>query len=120
MHFLTKQEKLVLMFLLVGLTFGVFAMVYKNTLLESGSIPREIQHTVVFKADANSGLLEHSSASKTLHTDTAVEKSKESSQILVNINQAGKGELVKLPSIESLTSERIMYYRNDFGGFNTI
>ena len=36
----------------------------------------------------------------TPYTDVAefaVEKSKESSQILVNINTAGKGELVKLP-----------------------
>jgi len=39
---------------------------------------------------------------------------------LVNINTAGKGELVKLPSIGSVTAERIMRYRTDFGRFNTI
>ena len=116
----TKQEKLILMFLLFGLTFGVFAMVYNNKLLGSGSTPREIHHTVVFQADANSGVLRHSSGSETIHSGAAVEKSKESSQILVNINEVGKGELIKLPSIKSLASERIMYYRNDFGGFNTI
>ena len=75
---------------------------------------------MVFQAVKNSRLLEYSDASMTLNTNATIEKSKESSHILVNINQAGKGELVKLPSIESLTSERIMYYRNDFGGFNTI
>ena len=52
--------------------------------------------------------------------DFAVEKSKESSQILVNINTAGKGELVKLPSIGPVTKERIIRYRADFGRFNTI
>ena len=50
----------------------------------------------------------------------SVEKSKESSQILVNINTAGEGELVKLQSIGPVTAERIMRYRDDFGRFNTI
>ena len=50
----------------------------------------------------------------------SAEKSKESSQILVNINTAGEGELVKLPSIGPVTAERIMCYRTDFGRFNTI
>ena len=92
-------------------------------MLEPGSIPKEIEQAVVFKADANSGLLDHSSSSMTPYTDVAefaVEKSKESSQILVNINMGGKGELVKIPSIGPVTAERIMRYRTDFGRFNTI
>ena len=71
-------------------------------MLEPGSLPKEVEQAAVCKADANSGLLDHSSSSMTPYTDVAefaVEKSKESSQILVNINTAGKGELVKLPSI---------------------
>jgi hypothetical protein len=39
----TKQEKLVLKFLLAALTLGVLATVYKNTLLEPGSIPKEVK-----------------------------------------------------------------------------
>lgn len=123
MQLVTKQEKLVLKFLLAALTLGVLATVYKNTLLEPGSIPKEVEQAAVFKADANSGLLDHSSSSMTPYTDVAefaVEKSKESSQILVNINTAGKGELVKLPSIGPVTTERIIRYRADFGRFNTI
>jgi len=112
-----------LKFLLAALTLSVLAMVYKNTLLYPGSIPKEVEQEAVFKADVNSGLLDHSSWSMTPYTDVAefaVEKSKESSQILVNINTAGKGELVKLPSIGPVTAERIMRYRADFGRFNTI
>ena len=123
MQQVTKQEKLVLKFLLATLTLGVLAMVYKSTLLEPGSIPKEIEQAAVFKADANSGLLNHSSSSTTPYTDVAdvaVEKSKESSQILVNINTAGIGELVKLPSIGPVTAGQILRYRTDFGRFNTI
>ena len=123
MQLVIIQKKLVLKFLLALLTLGVLATVYKNTLLEPGSIPKEVEQAAVFKADANSGLLDHSSSSMTPYTDVAefaVEKSKESSQILVNINTAGKGELVKLPSIGPVTAERIMRYRTDFGRFNTI
>ena len=50
----------------------------------------------------------------------AVEKSKESSQILVNINTAGKGEFGKLPSIGPETAELVRRYRTNFGRFNTI
>ena len=98
-------------------------MVYKSTLLEPGSIPKEVEQAAVFSADANSGLLDHSSSSMTPYTDVAefaVEKIKESSQILVNINTAGKGELVKIPSIGPVTAERIMRYKADFGRFNII
>ena len=52
MRLVTKQEKLVLKFLLAALTLGVLAMVYKNTLLEHGSIPKEVEQAAVFKADA--------------------------------------------------------------------
>ena len=44
----------------------------------------------------------------TLNTNAIIEKSKESSHILVNINVARKGELVKLPSIVPMTAERII------------
>ena len=123
MQLVTKQENLVLKFLLAALTLGVLAMVYSNTLLEPRSIPKEVEQAAVLKADENSGLLDHSSSSMTPYIDVAefaVEKSRESSQILVNINTAVKGELVKLPSIGPVTAERIMRYRTDFGRFNTI
>ena len=83
-------------------------MEYNNTFLKTGSIPKEIHQTAVFRADANYGLLEHSSALTTVHTNAEVEKSKESSQILVNINVAWKGELCKLLSIVPATAERII------------
>ena len=117
---LIKQEKLVLKFLLAALTLGVFAMAYKNTLLKPSPITKEIQQAAVFQADANSGLLEHSSTSTTVHTNAEVEKSKESSQVLVNISAVGKGELGKITLIGPVTAERVIRYRNDFGGFNII
>ena len=110
-------------FLLAALTLSVLTMEYKNILLEPGSIPKEIKQEVAFKTDANFGLLEYSTSSMTPNidvVDVAVEKSKESSQFLVNINKYGKGELVKLPSIRSVTSKRIMLYRTNFDRFNTI
>ena len=120
MQLVTKQEKFVLKFLLASLTLGVFAMAYKNTLLKPSPIIKEIQQAAVFQADANSGLLEHSSTSTTVHTNAEVEKSKESSQVLVNISAVGKGELGKIPLIGPVTAERVIRYRNDFDGFNKI
>ena len=95
-------------------------MVYKNKLLEPGPLPKEIQQAAVFQADANSALLDHSSMPMIINTDAAVQKRTESSQILVNINTAGKGELIKLLLIGPVTAERIMRYRDDYGRFNTI
>ena len=110
-------------FLLAVLTLGLLAMVYKNPLLEPRSMPKEVKQASVFKAYENSGLLDHSISSMPPYADVAefsVEKSKESSQILVNINTAGEGELVKLPSIGLVTAEQIMRYRTHFSRFNTI
>ena len=44
----------------------------------------------------------------TLNTNVTIEKSKESSHILVNINVAGKGELVELPLIGPMAVDRII------------
>ena len=127
MKFITKQEKLVWEFLLAAFTLGALSILFKDILLEPGSILTEIDQASVFKAYENSGLLDHSISSMPPYADVAkfsVEKSKESSQILVNINTAGEGELVNLPSIlpsiGPVTEERIMRYRTDFGRFNTI
>ena len=100
--FITKQEKLVWEFLLAAFTLGVLAILFKDILLEPGSILTEIDQASVFKTYENPELLDHSSSLMTPYTDIAVfivEKIKESSKILVNINTAGKGELVKLPSM---------------------
>ena len=102
MKFITKQEKLVWEFLLAAFTLGVLAILFKDILLEPGSILTEIDQASVFKTYENPELLDHSSSLMTPYTDVAVfvvEKIKESSKILVNINTAGKGELVKLPSM---------------------
>ena len=84
--------------LLVTLTVGLLALAH-NITLKIGRIPKVIQQTAVFRANKNYRLLEYSDLSMTLNTNATIEKSKESSHILVNINAAGTGELVKLPSI---------------------
>ena len=108
MELLIKQEKIVLKFLSAALTLGVLAMAYKNTLLKTGPIPKEIQQAGLFQADENSDLLEHSGISMTVYTNAVVEKRKESSQILVNINASWKGELGNLPSIGLVTFDQII------------
>ena len=79
-----------------------------------------IQQTAVFQADKNYRLLEYPDVSMTLNTNPTIEKSKESSHILVNIDAAGKGELVKLPSIGPLAAEPIIGKRNNINRLNTI
>ena len=95
-------------------------MAHNITLLKTSRIPKVIQQTAVFQADKNYRLLEYSDLSMTLNTNATIEKSKESSHILVNINAAGTGELVKLPSIGSLAAEPIIGKRNNISRFNTI
>ena len=106
--------------LLVALTVGLLGLAHNITLLKIGRIPKVIQQTAVFQADKNYRLLEYSDVSMTLNTNATIEKSKESSHILVNINAAVKGELVKLPSIGPLAAEPIIGKRNNISRFNTI
>ena len=83
-------------------------MAHNNTLLKTSPIPKKIQQTAVFQAVKNSRQLEYLDASMTLNTNATIEKIKESSHILININAAGKDELVTLPSIGLMTAERII------------
>ena len=106
--------------LLVALTIGVLAMAHNITLLKTNRIPKVIQQTAVFQADKNYRLLEYSDLSMTLNTNATIEKSKESSHILVNIKVAGKGELFKLPLIGPLAAEPIIGKKNNISRFNTI
>ena len=41
-------------------------------------------------------------------------------QITININTAGKDELVLLPNVGPVTAERIIQYREDYGLFDSI
>ena len=41
-------------------------------------------------------------------------------QITININTAGKDELVLLPNVGPVTAERIIRYREDYGLFDSI
>ena len=71
-------------FLLAALTIGVLATVYKNTLLDPRFMPKEVEQEAVFKADANSGLLDHSSSSMALYTDVAGFCSRKEQRIVPN------------------------------------
>ena len=53
MKFITKQEKLVWEFLLAAFTLGVLAILFKDILLEPGSILTEIDQASVFKTYEN-------------------------------------------------------------------
>ena len=83
-------------------------------------MPKVIQQTSVFQDDKNYRLLEFSDVSMTLNTNATIEKSNESSHILVNIKVAGKGEWFKLPLIGPLAAEPIIGKRNNISRFNTI
>lgn len=109
---LTSQEKTVFRFfvgvLLVGLVVGY---VRKETTDEP--LPEFEQELADFSAVSD----QEFAPGNPVSDDSAQGNEFTRSIRMVNINSAGKKELMSLPKIGPVTAERIMRFREDFGNF---
>ena len=127
MKLLTSQEKTVFRILmgtaLVGLIVGFVRHNYfgnnERTLLSSQGSDSVIDDNQTPVSDEIIAVNHES----TEEIDEQTEIKKEEitgTQITININTAGKDELVLLPNVGPVTAERIIRYRKDYGLFDSI
>ncbi|MBT3216320.1 MAG: helix-hairpin-helix domain-containing protein [Candidatus Marinimicrobia bacterium] len=110
----TDQEKSVIQFLLglfvIGLAVSSFRDYNEETISQELIVELE-----EFKVASKQGYVAASESSNTQMKPVAG-----NTQLSVNINSAGKSELMKLPKIGPVTAERIIRYRDDYGSFKII
>ena len=123
MTLLTKQEKLVFIFLCTTLVSGYLIQYMKQRNVDdpfhiiSKTEKEEFKHAAIH-AYASQGIQDNETHN--IAAGDATEKNIKDGEELVNINTAVKQELMALPKIGPVTAERIIRFRDDFGPFQSI
>ena len=105
----TRQEKTVIITLIVTFTIGTGIITFRKLSNKDGVSGFNSRYSELDK--------KFSEISK---NDSLLNKKFEIDKIKIDINTADKNELMKLPGIGTELSERIINYRNSRGGFEKL
>lgn len=123
MTLLTKQEKWVFVFLCTTLVSGYLIQYMKQRNMDDSlhiisKTEKEEFKQAALHAYSSQGIQDNETPN--IAAGDATEKNIKDGEELVNINTAVKQELMALPKIGSVTAERIIRFRDDFGPFQSI
>ena len=105
----TKQERLLILFLLFGILFGAGLKILKVN-VHSKEQPPITKYR----------LLEEKIVNKANEIDSLMGSNQALTQQQININNATVNELVKLPQVGPVLAKRIFEYRKESGEFKNI
>ena len=119
MTLFTKREKNVILFLVCTLTLGYGVKLYQGSHLYDDFKPLTLIEKESFEKKAR--LAYDTSKRKGLNSsESSTENDSKPHTEIININTAEKQNLVKLPKIGTVTAERIIRFRDDYGPFKSI
>ncbi len=119
MTLFTKREKNVILFLGCTLILGYGVKLYQGSHLYDDFKPVTLIEKESFEKKAT--LAYDNSKIKGLNSsESSTEKDYNPLTEIININTAEKQNLVKLPKIGTVTAERIIRFRDDYGPFKSI
>jgi len=118
MTLFTKWEKHVILFLVGTLTLGYGVKLYQGSHLYDDFKPVTLIEKESFEKKAR--LAYDTSKRKGLNSsESSTENDSNPQTEIININTAEKQNLVKLPKIGTVTAERIIRFRDDYGPFKS-
>ena len=119
MTLFTKREKHVILFLVCTLILGYGVKLYQGSHLYDDFKPVTSIEKESFEKKAR--LAYDTSKRKGLNSsESSTENDSKLQTEIININTAEKQNLVKLPKIGTVTAERIIRFRDDYGPFKSI
>ena len=118
MTLFTKREKHVILFLVYTLMLGYGVKLYQGSHLYDDFKPVTSIEKESFEKKAT--LAYDISKRKGLNSsESSTENDSKLQTEIININTAKKQNLVKLPKIGTVTAERIIRFRDDYGPFKS-
>ena len=118
MTLFTKREKHVILFLVCTLILGYGVKLYQGSHLYDDFKPVASIEKESFENKAR--LAYDTSKRKGLNSsESSTENDSKLQTEIININTAKKQNLVKLPKIGTVTAERIIRFRDDYGPFKS-
>jgi len=118
MTLFTRREKQVIIFLVCTLILGYGVKLYQGSHLYDDFKPVTLSDKESFEKKAT--LAYDISKRKGLNSsEPSIEKDYIPHTEIININTAEKQNLVKLPKIGTVTAERIIRFRDDYGPFKS-
>jgi competence protein ComEA len=118
MTLFTKREKHVILFLVCTLILGYGVKLYQGSHLYDDFKPVASIEKESFEKNAR--LAYDTSKRKGLNSsESSTENDSKLQTEIININTAKKQNLVKLPKIGTVTAERIIRFRDDYGPFKS-
>ena len=118
MTLFTKREKHVILFLVCTLTLGYGVKLYQGSHLYNDFKPVTSIEKESFEKKAR--LAYDTSKRKGLNSsESSTENDSKPQTEIININTAEKQNLVKLPKIGTITAERIIRFRDNYGPFKS-
>jgi competence protein ComEA len=118
MTLFTKREKHVILFLVCTLILGYGVKLYQGSHLYDDFKPVASIEKESFEKKAR--LAYDTSKRKGLNSsESSTENDSKPQTEIININTAEKQNLVKLPKIGTVTAERIIRFRDDYGPFKS-
>ena len=118
MTFLTSQERMLVWFLMASIIVGLIIKYVRSDFTDDRFSKVTESEKIKFKERTDQ--VDAQKPEKSLDSNpagTGLEKDANLGAEIININTAGKQELMKLPKIGPVTAERIMRYREDYGSF---
>ena len=118
MTLFTKREKHVILFLVCTLILGYGVKLYQGSHLYDDFKPVTSIEKESFEKKAR--LAYDTSKRKGLNSsESSTENDSKPQTEIININTAEKQNLVKLPKIGTITAERIIRFRDNYGPFKS-
>jgi len=118
MTLFTEREKHVILFLVCTLIIGYGVKLYQESHLYDDFKPVTSIEKESFEKKAR--LAYDTSKRKGLNSsESSIENDSKPQTEIININTAKKQNLVKLPKIGTVTAERIIRFRDDYGPFKS-
>ena len=121
--FFTKQERIVIIFLLCGILIGAGVKLYNSKFIantDSFQGEKETLNEIEIRIKEKANLIDSTLAADNLLLAKSKLSSTANLNLIININTANVEELTNLPKVGPVLAERIVEYRNTNGQFKKI